>query len=187
MLFLCGCVFFFKQKTAYEMRISDWSSDVCSSDLKQYPQVIATLDLNNRVVDLVSENYDVAIRTGHLSDSRLIGRRIGSRKLYLCATPDYLEKHGVPSDINDLKYHACIQGTADVWHFIVDDKLVDFRPKGPLRVNSGTAVADAALASRSEEHTSELQSLMRTSYAVFCLKKQNKTKRYTTNTQTIIQ
>src|SRR3546814_360786 len=46
-----------------------------------------------------------------------------------------------------LKYHACIQGTADVWHFIVDDKLVDFRPKGPLRVNSGTAVADAALAS----------------------------------------
>src|SRR3546814_6375878 len=55
--------------------------------------------------------------------------------------------HGVPSDINDLKYHACIQGTADVWHFIVDDKLVDFRPKGPLRVNSGTAVADAALAS----------------------------------------
>src|SRR3546814_5643783 len=169
------------------MRISDWSSDVCSSDL-------------------------VAIRTGHLSDSRLIGRRIGSRKLYLCATPDYLEKHGVPSDINDLKYHACIQGTADVWHFIVDDKLVDFRPKGPLRVNSGTAVADAALASfgicqlpdfyvepyinsgslvslletssvpdapiwvvyvhrqRSEEHTSELQSLMRISYAVFCLK-----------------
>src|SRR3546814_12517283 len=77
--------------------------------------------------------------------------RIWARKLYLCATPDYLEKHGVPSDINDLKYHACIQGTADVWHFIVDDKLVDFRPKGPLRVNSGTAVADAALASRSEE------------------------------------
>src|SRR3546814_18218410 len=68
----------------------------------------------------------VAIRTGHLSYSRLIGRRIGSRKLYVCATPDYLEKHGVPSDINDLKYHACIQGTADVWHFIVDDKLVDF-------------------------------------------------------------
>src|SRR3546814_10698737 len=93
--------------------------------VKQCPQVIATLDLNNRVVDLVSENYDVAIRTGHLSDSRLIGRRIGSRKLYLCATPDYLEKHGVPSDIND----------------------------------------------RSEEHTSELQSLMRISYAVFCLKK----------------
>src|SRR3546814_15203641 len=87
------------------MRISDWSSDVCTSDL------------------------------------------IGSRKLYLCATPDYLEKHGVPSDINDLKYHACIQGTADVWHFIVDDKLVAFRPKGPLRVTSGTAVADAALAS----------------------------------------
>src|SRR3546814_938495 len=93
------------------MRISDWSSDVCSS----YLQVIATLDLNNRVVDLVSENYDVAIRTGHLSDSRLISRRIGSRKLYLCATPDYLEKHGVPSDINDLKNHVCIQGTADVW------------------------------------------------------------------------
>src|SRR3546814_15535220 len=45
--------------------------------VKQYPQVIATLDLNNRVVDLVSENYDVAIRTGHLSDSRLIGRQIG--------------------------------------------------------------------------------------------------------------
>src|SRR3546814_15036324 len=76
-----------------------------------------------------------------------MGRLIGSRMLYFCATPDYLEKHGVPSDINDLKYHACIQGTADVWHFIVDDNLVDFRPKGPLRVNSGTAVADAALAS----------------------------------------
>src|SRR3546814_18143640 len=58
--------------------------------VKQYPQVLATLELNTRVVALVSENYDVATRNGHLSDTRLIGRRLGSCTLYLCQTPTYL-------------------------------------------------------------------------------------------------
>src|SRR3546814_18081532 len=53
---------------------------------KPYQQVIATLDLHKRVVDLLSENYDVAIRTGHLSDFRLLGRRIGFRTLFFCQT-----------------------------------------------------------------------------------------------------
>src|SRR3546814_2727866 len=105
-------VFFFKQKTAYEMRISDWSSDVCSSDLDP---------CDDRARD---EGIDRQHRI-----RRWRGRRADARR--------------------KCRREAC-GGRAD--------------PRGGGRLWQA----------RSEEHTSELQSLMRISYAVFCLKKTNK-------------
>src|SRR3546814_2851087 len=102
--------FFFKQKTAYEMRISDWSSDVCSSDL-QYPLPAPG------------------------------PRREGARGTGVREHSDRYFRHA------DGCRHA----------------------RGLFRSGQGTLCAD-----RSEEHTSELQSLMRISYAVFCLKKKTK-------------
>src|SRR3546814_3089914 len=117
--------FFFKQKTAYEMRISDWSSDVCSSDLR-HPAL--NVDRARRLVE--------------------------------------------QGDIVGLPAHAWRQVAQGYW------------PRSGARAfqchrqgRAGAEVLGDLVEDRSEEHTSELQSLMRISYAVFCLKKKKKKKR----------
>src|SRR3546814_3659571 len=127
------CCFFFKQKTAYEMRISDWSSDVCSSDLSVIDR--ADIDADGRFV------LDALARTP--------GRAIWQLRLF-DARQQVRETHPIPL--------ATLAGDA-------------------LRValRAGGTNAELKYLRRSEEHTSELQSLMRISYAVFCLKKKKKT------------
>src|SRR3546814_10825516 len=120
------CFFFFKQKTAYEMRISDWSSDVCSSDL----------GLHRR-------------RPARPADAQEGGAR-GARQGAVLARP------GRPARPRRRQ----VRRTA-LWRPApAGDRAGDVH-------RSGAAVPGR----RSEEHTSELQSLMRISYAVFCLKK----------------
>src|SRR3546814_4449689 len=141
------CVFFFKQKTAYEMRISDWSSDVCSSDLG----VFTNGDGNRAIV----------------VPYRHIGEQFGPVKLL-----QRLVQYRPVITIADLQRHIGTHGL----------RLQPFRPRDrdrpdrPLHVRHGGRGGDdgggrGIRRGRSEEHTSELQSLMRTSYAVFCLKK----------------
>src|SRR3546814_7437594 len=121
MFFLGLCIFFFKQKTAYEMRISDWSSDVCSSDLL-IPETSWCSSLANML----------STRSWKLLRDVVIARVGGCED---CGSRANTECHELWSYDEDLAVQ----------------KLAGFR--------------------RSEEHTSELQSLMRISYAVFCLKK----------------
>ena len=111
-----------------------------------YPDVTVTLELTNRVVDLLGEGFDLAIRTGALPDSGLVATRIASRGLYLCASPAYVARHGTASSIEDLARHECLLGTAPAWHFRHGGKDIDHRPAGRWRCNSGTAVTEAALA-----------------------------------------
>src|SRR3546814_3423243 len=120
-------VFFFKQKTAYEMRISDWSSDVCSSDL---PDALRTelVAVGERRWSLVEEELEVGLRS--------------------LAVPVRDREGQVLAALN---------------------------------------VATFSDAHRSEEHTSELQSLMRISYAVFCLKKKKHKNNISRQTQIIEQ
>src|SRR3546814_4962800 len=126
MLCLIVCFFFFKQKTAYEMRISDWSSDVCSSDLGELPQ-------HRRPTQR-------AARQQHEE---------GGMAHHRPADPDPARKQAAGKD-------GEIPG----------------RDREGARSGRGQPVEQ-----RSEEHTSELQSLMRISYAVFCLTKKKKTTR----------
>lgn len=112
----------------------------------QHPLMSVTLDLTNRVVDLVTEGYDLAIRTGHLRDSRLVQSRIATRGLILCAAPEYLARSGTPQSIEELAAHECLAGSAHHWFFSRDGKEVRHKPQGRWRCNSGTAVLDAALA-----------------------------------------
>src|SRR3546814_1990759 len=114
MILLGYFFFFFKQKTAYEMRISDWSSDVCSSDLKI--------------------NYKV-------------------REHSLAKVPNLL-----------------VVGKREAEEGTVALRVLGGQGQQVLSLDE----AVARLAERSEEHTSELQSLMRISYAVFCLKKKKR-------------
>lgn len=111
-----------------------------------WPQLTVTLDLSNRIVDLVAEGYDLAIRTGDLSDSRMVRTKVATRRLCSCASPDYLKRAGTPVSVADLARFDCLVGSAAVWHFEVDGVDQTFRPKGRWRSNSGGAVADAALA-----------------------------------------
>ena len=76
-----------------------------------------------------------------MNDSSLIAKRISSRQHFLCASPSYIEQHGKPETINDLKQHNCLLGSADFWLFA--DKKV--RISGNMRCNSGLGLVDAAL------------------------------------------
>jgi DNA-binding transcriptional LysR family regulator len=76
--------------------------------LERYPEVEVDLTLNDRVVDLVDEGYDMAIRIGWLEDSSLIARRIADSRMVACAAPDYLARRGVPSEPSDLANHQCL-------------------------------------------------------------------------------
>jgi len=108
-----------------------------------HPAVSVTIDLDNDVVDIAGRGYDLAVRTGHLEDSRLIATRVAQRELITVASRDYLSLRGRPMRIDDLKTHDCLVGSSPQWHFRNDR---NFRPEGRWRCNSGTSVLDACLA-----------------------------------------
>ncbi len=83
-------------------------SDLIHIYLQQYPEVRVELLLNERIVDLVEENYDLAIRVGTLRDSSLIARKLGPVPGFCCASPAYLKARGVPQTPDDLSQHDCI-------------------------------------------------------------------------------
>src|SRR5699024_8019313 len=64
--------------------------------MQQYPNVLIDLDLNDRLVDMTREGFDMAIRVGALNDSTLRARRIGRVRMVVCASPDYFDRFGVP-------------------------------------------------------------------------------------------
>lgn len=74
------------------------------SFLERYPDVDITLDLCSRVVDLVPEGIDVAIRMGHMEDSQLIAKRLGRIERFLCASPSYLARHPLIERIEDVRH-----------------------------------------------------------------------------------
>lgn len=111
-----------------------------------HPKLSVSLELTNRVVDLLAEGFDVAIRTGQVSDPRLISVKVASRGVYTCAAPDYLARAGHPRTMDDLPGHECIVGTSRTWHFRVDGQPRLHHPKGRFRCNSGQAVIEACVA-----------------------------------------
>jgi len=76
--------------------------------LQIHPQIVFDLDFNDRQVDLMQEGFDLAIRIASLPDSSLIARRLAPVQHVLCASPDYLEKHGTPQSPDDLPNHQCL-------------------------------------------------------------------------------
>lgn len=113
----------------------------------QHPDLSVELDLTNRVVDLVGEGYDLAIRTGQMADSSLIRTRVGSRALLTCAAPSYLAQSGPLEQIEHLKDHACLLGSATYWHFKdAQGHAQEFKPSGRWRCNNGNGVLEAAIA-----------------------------------------
>ncbi|GGY33733.1 transcriptional regulator [Bacterioplanes sanyensis] len=108
----------------------------------RHPQLQLHYWLTNQTLDLVEQGYDLAIRVGPLQDSRLIAKRLASRRLFTCASPQYLASFGRPLTPSQLRQHHCLAGTLDHWRF-AGDEVVAITPR--LRANSGPALLDAAL------------------------------------------
>lgn len=115
------------------------------------PQVQVDLGLNDRLVDLAEEGWDLAVRIGTLASSSLIARRIAPCRSVVCAAPSYLAAHGTPRTVDDLTGHDCLGYTlsrlvgADVWAF-AGDNMIKINIKGSLRANNGDALRAAAVA-----------------------------------------
>ncbi len=117
--------------------------------LQAYPEVNARLALGDRIVNLVENQVDLALRIGPLPDSGLIATHLGSIRRVLCASPTYLAKSGTPAKPRDLAAHACIVfeffATANTWRF--KDRVDISVPIHPrLVVSTAEAAIDAAIA-----------------------------------------
>lgn len=117
--------------------------------LAMYPEVDVSAYFLDRVVNLVDEGMDVAVRIGHLPDSSLKALRVGQVRRVLCASPEYLAKHGVPQHPADLLRHTIIAASGISprveWKFgaVDDPTLVRMRPR--LMVTSNDSAIDAAI------------------------------------------
>ncbi|MFZ1813469.1 MAG: LysR family transcriptional regulator [Rhizobiaceae bacterium] len=117
----------------------------------EYPDISLEVTLDDRLVDLVEDGYDVAIRISRLSDSALIARKLAGFGLALCASPEFIEKHGKPNHPRDLPGFPAVvdtnwKGRAN-WIFLDDDKREITVTVNPvLEVNSPEVAKRAALA-----------------------------------------
>lgn len=122
---------------------------------QRHPRVTVELGLNDRLVDLVEEGWDLAIRIGNLSNSSLIARRIAPCRIVVCAAPSYLRARGTPRTVASLADHNCLGYTLsqrtpiDRWVFGAD---VGVQISGNLRANNGDALRAAAIAGQGIIH-----------------------------------
>ncbi len=116
----------------------------------RHPQVTLDVTLVDRVVDLLEEGYDMAVRIATLPSSTLISRRLASTRVVLCASPRYLQARGAPRHPGELSGHAVISysylSTRDEWHFLGPQGPVSVRTDPFMRTNSGDTCRAAALA-----------------------------------------
>ncbi len=87
------------------------------SFLEHYPKVDIEIISDDKQLDMLDEEIDIAFRIGPLSDSSLVTRNLGTARLSLCASPEYLGKHGAPRNLDDLQNHICISHPAAPWMF----------------------------------------------------------------------
>ena len=111
----------------------------------RHPQLRVDIELSNRTLDLLHDGLDLAIRLGRLQDSRLVATRLAPRRMYLCASPAYLERYGRPHSLSELARHNCLIGSSDLWALLQDGREISQRVQGNWRCNSGQAVLEAAL------------------------------------------
>jgi len=118
--------------------------------LRTYPEVNVRLVLGDRIVNLLEDHVDLALRIGSLPDSGLVATQLGSIRRVVCASPGYLSMNGVPTKPSNLADHQCISfevlATANTWQFHVEgaDSVVAIHAR--LIVSTAEAAIDAAIA-----------------------------------------
>jgi DNA-binding transcriptional LysR family regulator len=116
--------------------------------LKTYPELDLELALNDRVVDLVDEGYDLALRIGHLETSSMMQRRLSDIRLLTVAAPEYLARQGEPSHPSELGNHFCISYSyvwaGGAWRFKIPDQAPRVRITPRIQLNNGDAMPHMA-------------------------------------------
>src|SRR5262245_4316448 len=129
--------------------ISDHVAPALSTFLERYPRVSVEFLVANRVVNLLAENVDISIRIGSLRDSSLVSRKIIDLSQIVCASPDYLARHGVPLTPLDLTRHTCLPLTSTpaptTWRFKLDGKPIAVEVSGPVSADSADVLVRLAI------------------------------------------
>lgn len=117
----------------------------------RYPRISLALSFTDREVSLAEEELDIAVRIGTLADSSLVARKLRAPRWVTAAAPSYLARTGDLTDWRELAARACLRfarpagGVAD-WRFVVAGEPVVMRPEGPIQLNQGDLLVDAAVA-----------------------------------------
>ncbi|SCB33108.1 LysR family transcriptional regulator [Rhizobium hainanense] len=117
------------------------------SFMQAHPELALNLVLSDEFVDIVGGGFDLAIRIAELTDSSLVARRLAPVRRVLCASPAYIDAHGLPQDIDDLRRHICLPAhNLDPWRLEGPKGSLIFRPEGRLITNSSEVVREAVIA-----------------------------------------
>jgi DNA-binding transcriptional LysR family regulator len=117
--------------------------------MEQHPNVTLDVTLADRIVDLVDEGYDLAVRIARLPTSSLVTRKLTSTRLVLCASPEYLQRHGAPAEPSEIAAHTVFSytllATGELWAFEGPRGPVSVKVTPRMRSNSGDTCVTAAL------------------------------------------
>ena len=123
---------------------------VIATFFQAYPEVTVRLSLSDRMVGLLEDHVDLALRIGELEDSRLIATRCGSTRRVVCGSPEYFSQHGTPKHPTDLASHAAVifetVTSSNAWIFAADRSDIAVSMRRQLIVNTSEAAIDAAIA-----------------------------------------
>lgn len=124
-------------------------SPVLNEFLELHPELKLDLDLNDRTLNFMEEEVDLAIRIGKLADSSLVARKLATSQLIVCASPSYFAQHGEPKHPRDLEQHAGLSysySDPQYWHFMNKDKKeITIRMNYRIRANNGDVLLKAAI------------------------------------------
>ena len=113
---------------------------------RRHPSLHVETCYTDRIVDIVAEGFDCAIRLGHLQDSNLIAKRIAPFFGKLVASPAYIKAHGVPETPKDILAHQALMQGTESWQFMDGEKVVTVHPQGRFKADSGLALVTGAVA-----------------------------------------
>lgn len=109
-----------------------------------HPGLKVDYRLSDSIIDLVEGGFDIAIRNAALKDSTLVARKLAFDQRIVCASPDYIKKHGQPTHPNELLNHNFVNLSGfDNWTFETPEGHVTIKPKGEFKADNGEAVRDA--------------------------------------------
>ena len=115
------------------------------SFVKAHPNLHIDLEFNDRIIDLVSEGFDLALRIGYLQDSSLVARKVATSSMHFVASPEYLAKHGTPQTPEDLEHHDCLlyksSGNQIYWESDKHNKTQRVKMRSKLTCNNGLTLA----------------------------------------------
>lgn len=127
-----------------------WLAPKIPEFMEMYPNLELDISYSDNYVDLIEGGFDAAIRIGHLTDSRLVARKLTSHKRILVASPNYLQQHGTPIEPDQLLEHNCIGNPSlnsyPIWRLSDGQQLAMVRTNGTLVTNDSIAMLEAARA-----------------------------------------